>query len=217
MNLLKIYGVISLFATASLPANILITGVLDGDMSGGLPKAIELYVTADIPDLSVYGVGSANNGGGTDDVEFTLSGSASQGDFIYIASEDVQFQAVLGFAPTFINGAANINGDDAIELFLNNTVIDLFGDINVDGTGQAWEYADSYAYRKNGTSANTAFNLSDWNIPGAGSLDGLDASQQGAAIPFGTYTAVAVPEPATIASLLGLAGLAFVTIRRRRC
>lgn len=216
MKVLKLLGASAIFLSVSLPANILITGVLDGDMSGGLPKAVELYVTADIPDLSIYGIGSANNGGGTDNVEFTLSGSASQGDFIYIASEDVQFQAVLGFAPTFVNSAANINGDDAIELFLNDTVIDLFGDINVDGTGQAWEYADSYAYRKNGTTANTAFNLSDWNIPGAGSLDGLDASQQGAEIPFGTYTAVAVPEPATIATLLGLAGLAFVMIRRRR-
>ena len=46
--------------------SLVITGVYDGPLTGGVPKGIELYVTADIADLSVYGVGAANNGGGTD-------------------------------------------------------------------------------------------------------------------------------------------------------
>ena len=29
-----------------------------------------------------------------------------------------------------------INGDDAVELFHNGTVIDTFGDINTDGNGE---------------------------------------------------------------------------------
>eukprot|EP00984_Skeletonema_dohrnii_P010390 scaffold4046_cov78-Skeletonema_dohrnii-CCMP3373.AAC.1 len=45
---------------------LIITGVIDGPRSGGLPKAVELYATSDIPDLSSYGVGFANNGGGSD-------------------------------------------------------------------------------------------------------------------------------------------------------
>ena len=53
----------------------------------------------------------------------------------------------FGFAPDYTDGAANINGDDAIELFKNAAVIDVFGDINVDGTGQPWEYKDGWAYR----------------------------------------------------------------------
>jgi hypothetical protein len=59
---------------------LMITGVLDGPLPGGLPKVIELYAFADIADLSIYGVGSANNGGGTDGEELTLEGSASAGD-----------------------------------------------------------------------------------------------------------------------------------------
>ena len=39
------------------------------------------------------------------------------------------------------------NGDDAIELFYNGSVIETFGDINVDGTGQPWEYLDSWAWK----------------------------------------------------------------------
>ena len=43
------------------------------------------------------------------------------------------------------------NGDDAIELFESDgttfSVIDTFGDASVDGSGEVWEYANSWAYR----------------------------------------------------------------------
>ena len=32
------------------------------------------------------------------------------------------------------------NGDDAIELFEQGVVIETFGDIDVDGSGQEWDY-----------------------------------------------------------------------------
>ena len=96
--------------------SLVISGVIDGPLSGGVPKAIELFVNEDIADLSIYGVGSANNGGGSDGEEVTLSGSASAGDYIYIASEDIGFTDFFGFAPDFVSSAASINGDDAIEL-----------------------------------------------------------------------------------------------------
>ena len=35
------------------------------------------------------------------------------------------------------------NGDDAIELFEQGVAIETFGDLDVDGTGEAWEYMDS--------------------------------------------------------------------------
>jgi hypothetical protein len=47
-------------------SGLVLTGVIDGPLPGGLPKAIALFVRADIADLSVYGLGRANNGGGTD-------------------------------------------------------------------------------------------------------------------------------------------------------
>jgi hypothetical protein len=53
------------------------------------------------------------------------------------------------------------NGDDAIELFgPGGDVIDLFGDVNVDGTGEAWEYKDAWARRLDTvTSPNAAFDI----------------------------------------------------------
>jgi hypothetical protein len=166
---------------------LIISGVLDGPLPGGLPKAIEFYALEDIADLSLYGFGSANNGGGSDGEEVVMAGSASAGDFLYLATEEEAFTSVFGFAPDFVDGAAAINGDDALELFYEGQVIDTFGDINVDGNGEPWEYLDSWAYRVDETMANPAFAIGDWTFGGADALDGLDEAGVAAAFPFGTY------------------------------
>ena len=41
------------------------------------------------------------------------------------------------------SGSISQNGDDAIELYYLGGVIEVFGDVNTDGTGQDWEYLDS--------------------------------------------------------------------------
>ncbi|EAR50990.1 extracellular nuclease [Oceanicola granulosus HTCC2516] len=168
---------------------IIITGIIDGPRSGGVPKAIELTVTEDIADLSIYGIGSANNGGGSDGEEFTFSAvSASAGDKIYIASETPGFEAFFGFAPDYTTSAASINGDDAIELFQDGAVIDVFGDIDVDGTNQPWEYLDGWAYRADDSSASTTFDIADWTFSGKNALDGESSNADaGTPFPIGTY------------------------------
>ncbi len=185
-------------------ADLRISGVIDGPLTGGTPKAIELYVVSDIPDLSIYGVGSANNGGGTDGQEFGFPAvAATAGSYIYVASQGPQFQAFFGFLPDYTNGAAEINGDDAIELFENGAVIDVFGDINVDGSGTPWEYLDGWAYRATGTGPDgTTFSIGNWTFSGANALDG-EPSNSTAATPFpiGTYTdGPAVDVPPTVGS-----------------
>ena len=197
-------------------ADLIITGVIDGPLPGGLPKAVELYAVTDIADLSSYGIGSANNGGGSDGEEFTLFGSATAGDYIYIASESTEFNNFFGFTPDFSDVAANVNGDDAIELFESGVVVDVFGDINTDGTGQPWEYLDGWAYRVDETGPDgSTFNISNWTFSGTNALD--DATSNATAnpaFPIGTYVPASIPEPSSFA-LLGLFGLAGVVRRRK--
>lgn len=199
--------------------SLVITGVIDGPLALGRPKAVELYVLNDIDDLSIYGLGFANNGGGTDGMEFSFSTiSASGGDFLYVASDFASFNNFFGYGPDAVTTAANINGDDAIELFRNETVVDVFGDIGVDGTGQPWEYLDGWAYRHNGASGNdsSAFMISEWYFSGINVLDG-ETNNATAAVPFpaGSFISdsppqpVPTPEPATL-FLFG-AGVAGVT------
>ena len=183
----------------AIATDLLITGVIDGPLTGGIPKAVELYVVNNIADLSIYGIGAANNGGGTDGEEFTFpADAATAGQYIYVATEAVEFTNFFGFAPDYTDGTAvSINGDDAIELFENGSVIDTFGDINVDGTGQPWDYVDGWAYRVSGTEADgTIFNLANWTFSGPDALDG-ETSNATAAVPFPAGTFVPLAGDAT--------------------
>jgi len=185
---------------AATTGDLVISGVVDGPLSGGIPKAIELYAVNNIADLTIYGVGSANNGGGSDGEEFPFpAGSATAGDFIYVASETPGFTSFFGFAPDYTSSAASINGDDAIELFKNGAVADIFGDINVDGSLQPWDYLDGWASRASDTGVDgSTFELGNWTYSGPNALDG-ETTNATATTPFpiGTYTGTSGP-PAVV-------------------
>ncbi|GAA4801442.1 Ig-like domain-containing protein [Litoribaculum gwangyangense] len=123
-------------------------------VNGG--KAVHLKAQKNIADLSIYSIGVANNGGGTDGIEFTFPAiSVSEGEDILLARETATIASYFGacintFEHIIESGSMNQNGDDAIELFEGNDVIETYGDANVDGTGQSWEYAGSWAYKLNG-------------------------------------------------------------------
>jgi hypothetical protein len=180
---------IALTAVETSGPDLIITGTYDGSLTGGTPKGIELYVVNDISDLSIYGVGSANNGGGTDGKEFTFPAEASvAGTFLYVATETPNFEAFFGFAPNYTSGSMGINGDDAVELFKDDAVIETFGDIDTDGTGEAWDYLDGWAYRNNGTTSDGAFVIADWSFSGVNGLEGgTNNATATSPFPIGTY------------------------------
>ena len=151
---------------------LLLTGVFDGPLSGGFPKGIELSATCDIPDLSRYGLGIANIGGGTDGVEYNLgTGSLSAGAFLYVSAEADRFEEFFGFAPSATSGKVAVNGDGAVELFLDAAVVDTFGEIGTDGTNRPWEYSDGWAYRLSGTGPDGAtFQRASWTFSGTNAL-----------------------------------------------
>ena len=156
-----------------VPTNsMVITGVYDGSLSGGTPKGVEIYVLKDIADLTLFGVSSVSNGDGSTagNVEFSFPvGSATAGTFIYVASEVPNFNVFFGISPTHTSGSMNINGDDAIELYENGQIIDVYGDVDNDFSNEAYDYLDGWAYRKPNTGPEgTTFNSSNWNYSGVG-------------------------------------------------
>ncbi len=200
----------------AMPTNdLVITGAYDGPLTGGTPKGVELYVINNIADLSQYGLGSANNGGGTDGEEFTFPAvAATAGQYIYVSSESTEFTNFFGFAPDYTTGAMSINGDDAVELFYQGGVIDVFGDINTDGTGEVWDFQDGWAYRVNDTGNDgSTWTPGNWTYSGINVLDG-ETSNATAATPFpiGTYSiTVAAPTSVTLTVTDGLGGSATCT------
>ena len=185
-------GTYTISNTVGSCGNLMITGIVDGSLSGGLPKAIELFAVNDIPDLSLYGVGSASNGGGTDGEEFTFpADNLAKGDFIYVTTVPSAFEDFFGFEADYVdNMAPSINGDDAIELFCNGSVIDVFGEIDVDGTGQPWEYTDGWAHRVAGDSINLAsFDVNQWSFSGINVFDNQTTNASSPVpFPIGTFT-----------------------------
>jgi len=199
---------------------IMIAGVADPQPSDGSgsntagPKMVELYVLEDIADMSIYGVGVANNGGGSDGIEFTFPAvSATAGDCITYTDSlnEAEFEVFFGFPATFLVpsggvSAAGHNGDDAIELFQDGNVIDVFGDPNVDGSGTAWEYADGWAYRNFGAMANGgAFDEANWVYSGVDALqDDTNLMNAQFANPFPTCTYSLTPPPSYAVYDIGL-------------
>ena len=153
-----------------------IAGVIDFSLGTTAGKAIHLRVLADISDLSTYGVGVANNGGGTDGIEITFNSiSVSAGDDILIARDDFLIgeyfsTCISSFEYVFQDDLVNQNGDDAVELFKGSDVIETFGDINIDGTGTFWEYTDSWAYKD--ASGSATFGSGNWIFGGINCTDG---------------------------------------------
>ncbi len=195
-----VFAMLTLVAAApGLEAqDLMITGVVDGPLSGGVPKALEFYASDAIADLSIYGFGSANNGNPSNGEEFTFPAvSVPAGTCLYVASEASGFTSFFGFAPDWTSNAASINGDDAIELFQNGAVIDVFGEVGVDGTGEPWEYTDGWAYRTQGTGPDgSTFVIGNWYFSGPNALDG-ETSNSTAAVPFpiGFYGGCTPPPP----------------------
>lgn len=179
-------------------ADLMIAGVFDGPLPGGLPKVVELYAVNDIPDLSIYGLGTATNGAGTDGVEFTFPAAyIPAGQNFTVTNSAHFFFEYFGQSPDFIDSVApgNLtaltgNGNDAYELFKNSTVIDVFGEQNENGVGQGWEYTDGWAYRKNYTFANGGvFIINEFTYSGTDILDDTENNTEPTApFPLGTFT-----------------------------
>ncbi len=165
---------------------IFISEVVDGTGSGGYPKYVELTnsTTADV-DLNGYKIlKSANGNTFADAYVFTSAFMLPAGASMVVVNLDNTTAGQLWSdfnltAPALaIYGATNINGngDDAYAFAdAAGTVLDSYG-TETDGTGLAWEYTDSYAYRNASvTSPNATFTQSEWTTAAPNTLDGLSS------------------------------------------
>tara|TARA_B110000503_G_scaffold141038_1_gene233439 strand:+ start:4294 stop:6096 length:1803 start_codon:yes stop_codon:yes gene_type:complete len=159
-----------IYDSGNLTNALMLKGIIDFTVPSGSSngKAVHLVALEDIADLSIFGLGVANNGGGTDGEEFTLpTMSVSAGDDILVARTPAAMEAYFegcyeGFEHVLeSNSSISQNGDDAIELFESGIVIEVFGDVDTSGSGQDWEYLDSWAFKMNGAWTYGGVNCTD--------------------------------------------------------
>lgn len=199
----------SVLVQSVLDTALILHGVIDFDLpSGGATgKAIHLYAVNNITDLSTYGLGVANNGGGTDGQEYTFPQiSVTQGAHILLARDTgamlTYFDSCFSSFDLVLQATNSIsqNGDDAIELFENGSIIETFGDPNVDGTGEPWEYQDSWAYKD--TNGTVNFSGGMWQMGGVNCSDGSTTTQSSnCPYPLCISTPPPPPPPTNTASI----------------
>jgi hypothetical protein len=171
--------VTSLVCEPTGSVDIELIGVMDFTVStgGSTGKAHHLVATADNVQLSDYGLGSANNGGGTDGEEFSLpAGIVNNGDNILVVRDAAAIEAYFTTAGYNLfdlvivdtgGDVVNGNGNDAIELYKNGSVVETFGDIT-DSSAADWNYLDSWAYK---TTLGAAW-PTGWSYGGVDCTDG---------------------------------------------
>ena len=175
----------------STPNSLTLTSIMDltTPSAGNTGKALILTANQSISDLSIYGFGSATNGGGSDGQEYTFPAvSLSAGQHIIVCRDSIalsnyfngcleQFPGAL-YPNLIIQSSTEPtgNGNDAYELFENGLVIETFGDITHSyGTNYPsipWGYRDSWAWKD-----TAASNVGNWVFGGDNCTDGSTTIQ----------------------------------------
>ncbi len=124
---------------------------------GSSGKTIHLVADSNISNLSIYGLGVANNGAGSNGQEYRFPPIyVSKGSNILLVRDTTAIASYFNDCWPLFNiilldttGTVSQNGNDAVELFKVKEVVETFGDVNVNGTGKPWEYTGSWAYKDN--------------------------------------------------------------------
>ena len=153
------------------PSNLLISEIADPDDVSNA-KFIEIYnpnpTSVSFDWFDWYISRQANGSGWSHDI---LEGTIpAMGSFV-VGYLQTEFVTGYGFEADQYSSTVSGNGDDSYLLVKDDdyiaggTLIDIYGVIDVDGTGEPWEYQDTKVTRKYDIdSPNATWTASEWHI-----------------------------------------------------
>jgi len=160
-------------------------------------RYVEIYnagaTSVDLTNWQIRRYANAN----TTSANINLSGSIAASEALVIAYSETNYRKAYGATENadFYGDVISGNGNDTYELYNGAAVVDIYGEVGTDGTGEAWEYLDSRAYRKSTvTSPNTTWTASEWVIESANVLDmtpGVHTVDGATPITLAAFTATA--------------------------
>jgi len=122
------------FPAAASTTELFISEYIEGSSYN---KAIEIYNgTGAAVDLSAYTLALYSNGAASPSQSMTLSGSVNDGD-VFVLAHGSAAQDILDAADVTNSSVINFNGDDAVVLSKEGTIIDAFGQVGTD-PGSYW-------------------------------------------------------------------------------
>ena len=170
---------------------LIISEVVDGDRAGGNPKYVEITNTGNtVYKFPAGGIRIYSNGSVTATTvdltgvlinpgqSYVVAGSANDGAAVFASTYDANYPGGP-IVPNLLANNINGNGDDVYALSDTadgSNIIDVYGEIGIDGTGTAWEYTDSVARRNPSASSPNGgvFDVNEWTIV---SLDGANDAE----------------------------------------
>lgn len=182
-----LFLIIACAISSSLFADVIITEVADGTLTGQQPKFVEItnVGSTDYTFPAGGGIIVQSNSNTDYDVDWPLDGlTLAPGQSWVVNSisppgaEAATFLTVFGFDADEYATVAFGNGDDRYILTDGTGFLDIFGEDGVDATPSGetpavWTYTDGYAYRIAGITKakGLAFDPSEWVFGGADSLE----------------------------------------------
>jgi hypothetical protein len=122
LQFITVFLLSMMFSLNIMAQDLMITGVADGPLTGGLPKVLEIYAINDVADLSAYTVKKQTNENTDWSGDYNLTGSATAGDFVYVVYVGGD---MLNFTDFFENSLTpeesaviNLNGDDRVGILM---------------------------------------------------------------------------------------------------
>lgn len=168
------------------PQCVIISEVVNGNESGGCPRWIEITNTGEL-DFAFFEGGLIVQMDGSSDLEIDvdLTGVViSAGQSFVINTNQLgactnAYNFIYGQPPELVTNAAFGDGNDRYILTNNSdgsSILDIYGEFGVSGTGRPWEYTNGYAYRLPNylSGRGTNFVAGEWYFGGVNSLSGTD-------------------------------------------
>jgi hypothetical protein len=143
------------------------------DHPNGTVKFVELVNGGDSPLwLAGFAITRYSNGASTGDEAALAAMYLFPGDqFVASFTTEGDYNALYTAPPEMFrtyNAVISGNGDDAYALTWDGQIVDMYGEVGVDGFGTDWEYSDGSAKRLLGVErANQTWQGSEWVfVPG---------------------------------------------------
>jgi endonuclease I/chitodextrinase len=147
-------------------------------------KALEIAnFTGNPIDLSNYDLRKATNGSGSYGSTYQLSGTLADGDVFVIANSSATSAITSVADVTTGSGIVTFNGNDAIALFKNGTLIDEIGNPN-----SASVFGENVTLRRisSVTAPNSTYTISEWDSFATDTFNGLGSHSVDGAGPSST-------------------------------
>ena len=166
---------------SNTPNALTLTGIMDFSVptGGSDGKAIQLTANQNISDLSIYSLNTFSNGSTSGGTPYTFTSiSINAGEHVLLCRDSTALAAYFGSCwNTFhhiVQGSQPTgNGDDATALYSKNSgnIVETHGVVGVDGTGQPWEYLDTWAWKDTAVS-----NVGNWVYGAVNCTDGSSSN-----------------------------------------